>query len=314
MQRPITGPSLLVNLACTAFSWESLRHLFFWLKRRYPAYDSTAWRLTVQSLLSLGFELGATVAFTWLDNWLVPARAASSFATGYLANLAYSLPITLLVISLYESVYFFRAWRRSCLRAACLGKAHTRSQVAALRQQVDPHFLFNTLSALSALVGDNAPAQEFIDELARVYRYLLAQRDQPLVTVATEMAFVESYLYLHRIRHQEGMQVVSHLSAEALHRYVPPLAIQLLLENALKHNVASARRPLRIELREEAGHLLVTNNVQPKTTLHLSPGVGLRNLQQQFRLLAGRAVRVQASAARFTVHLPLLDCHAHPLA
>lgn len=132
-----------------------------------------------------------------------------------------------------------------------------------------------------------------------MYRYVLTRRDQATVTLGKEMAFVDSYVYLNRIRHEQAAQVTSHL---------PPLAIQMLVENALKHNAANLQRPLRIELRAEAGYVSVSNNVQPKTKLARGEGVGLRNLQQQFQLLAGRGeVLVQPGPAQFAVKLPLLS-------
>jgi sensor histidine kinase YesM len=300
--------SLLFSLFCTAISWEGNRQLFFFLRRRYPNYESTAFRLVLQVWGSLAYMLMMNAVFAVTRNLLPFPRLP--FREGYSNCLVYSLTATLLVMTIYESAYFFGEWKRYYLRAAQLEKDRAVSQLAALKQQVDPHFLFNTLNALAALVGDNAPAQEFIDELASVYRYVLTRRDLPTVTVAEEMAFVESYMYLNRIRHQDAVRVVSHLPAEVLQRHVPPLSIQMLVENALKHNAASVPRPLCIELRAEADYLSVTNNVQPKTTLARGPGLGLRNLQEQFQLLAGREVLVQPGVGQFAVQLPLLAAHA----
>jgi hypothetical protein len=300
-----TGEALLFSLFCVVVCWETDRQIMFALRRRYPDYRSTLRRLSMQGLLVLGNTLAWGLGLSVLHNWLLTPHM--SFAEAYPHCLACALPATGVVLLVYESAYFFGEWKRYYLRAASLEKERAVSQLAALKQQVDPHFLFNTLNTLAALVGDNAPAQEFLDELASVYRYVLSRRDQATVTVAEEMAFVESYVYLNRIRHQEAVRVSSQLPADILQRRVPPLSIQMLVENAIKHNAASLQRPLHIELRADQDFVSVSNNVQPKTTLSRSEGLGLRNLQEQFQLLAGCEIQVQPGPARFAVKLPLLS-------
>ncbi|MCC3160470.1 histidine kinase [Hymenobacter sp. 15J16-1T3B] len=289
---------------CTAVCWEGDRQIMFALRRRYPNYQSTLIRLSLQALLILAYTLLVNVGMAAVRSWVFMPEL--QYGQSYASCLLHSLPATAIVLLIYESVYFFQEWKRYYLRTAWLEKERAVSQLAALKQQVDPHFLFNTLNTLAALVGDNEPAQEFLDELANVYRYVLSRRDQATVTLAEEMAFVESYVYLNKIRHQEAVQVLSQLPAAVLQQHVPPLSVQMLVENAIKHNAASPQRPLRIELCEAAGYVQVSNNVQPKTQLARGARLGLRNLQEQFQLLAGREVLVEQDAGRFAVKLPLL--------
>ena len=307
---PHTWQALLFSLFCVVICWETDRQIMFSLRRRYPDYRSTLRRLSLQGLLVLANTLALGVVFAVLHHqWLSPGM---SFRECYPHCLVHALPATGVVVLVYESAYFFGEWKRYYLRAAQLEKERAVSQLAALKQQVDPHFLFNTLNALAALVGDNEPAQEFLDELANVYRYVLQRRDQATVSVAEEMAFVESYVYLNRIRHQEAVRVSNHLPAAVLTRRLPPLAIQMLVENAIKHNAASPQRPLHIELHADADCVYVRNNVQPKTKLNRGEGLGLRNLQEQFQLLAGCAIEVQATPTQFAVSLPLLTHASRP--
>ncbi|MBD2768145.1 histidine kinase [Hymenobacter sp. BT664] len=301
--------SLLLSLVCTTICWEGNRGILFALRRRFPDFESTTRRLSWQVGACLLYTATAAVLFAGLHYVFEPAFLPPVLE-GYWHCLLLALIPTAIVMAIYESTYFFGEWKRYYLRAAWLETERAESQLAALKQQVDPHFLFNTLNTLAALVGDNPPAQAYLDELANVYRYVLTRRDQTTVTIAEEMAFVESYVYLNRIRYEHAVEVDNHLPAEVLQRRVPPLAIQMLVENALKHNAASPQRPLRIELRAEEGYVSVTNNVQPKTKLARGEGVGLRNLQQQFQLLAGREMLIQSGPAQFAVKLPLLNPHA----
>ena len=299
-----TWEALVFNLFCVVVCWETDRQIMFALRRRYPNYRSTLLRLSLQALLVLANTLLLAPGLSVLHNWLLTPHM--SFIEAYPRCLSCALPATGVVLLVYESAYFFGEWKRYYLRAAQLEKERAVSQLAALKQQVNPHFLFNTLNTLAALVGDNEPAQDFLDELASVYRYVLQRRDQATVSLAEEMAFVESYVYLNRIRHQDAVRVTSHLPAELLTRRVPPLALQMLVENAIKHNAASPQRPLHIELRAEADCVRVRNNVQPKTTLARGEGLGLRNLQEQFQLLASCAIQVQPGPTHFAVSIPLL--------
>ena len=300
-------PHLLFSLFCTICCWEGNRQIFFAMRRAYPSYEMTTTRLIRQGLSCLSYTLTLNLAFALLGSWLL--LPVESFWQAYQSCLVCSLTATVVVMAIYESAYFFAEWKRYYLRAAWLEKERAVSQLAALKQQVDPHFLFNGLNTLAALVGDNVPAQEFLDEMASVYRYVLSRKDQPTVTVAEEMAFVESYVYLNKIRHENAVRVSNHLPPAVLQRHVPPLSIQMLVENAIKHNVASTRHPLHIELREEGGYVSVSNNVQPKTKLAKGEQLGLRNLQEQFRLLAGLDVLVRRGATLFEVKLPLLTAH-----
>ncbi|GAA4492662.1 hypothetical protein GCM10023172_00130 [Hymenobacter ginsengisoli] len=210
------------------------------------------------------------------------------------------------MLSVYGSGYFFYEWRKTFIRSAELEREGAISQLEALKQQVDPHFLFNSLNTMAALIGDNAPAQDFLGSLASVYRYVLLSKDHSTVPLSQEMTFAEEYLYLNRIRFGEGIQVSRDIAPAALRRHVPPLAVQLLLENALKHNAFDRDAPLRICIRAGEDVLRVTNNVQPKTMLESSTRQGLRNLVNRFRLLTDRPVDIVHGDDEFAVTLPLL--------
>lgn len=189
-----------------------------------------------------------------------------------------------------------------------------RAEVRALQTQLNPHFLFNSLNTLvSEIDYDPEEAKEFTIGLANAYRYILQKQDKPLVTVYEELGFLKTYINLNRIR------VGDSLSYECVYpdrsnldflqyRFLPSLSLQLLAENALKHNVVSAIKPLKISIRfsEDLHYLIVRNNINPKKSVH-SLGKGLKNLSERYRLLSGENIVVERSADEFTVKLPMLD-------
>jgi hypothetical protein len=188
-----------------------------------------------------------------------------------------------------------------------LKQEQLQARYDSLKQQLSPHFLFNSLSTLSGLIYDEpAAAEQFLDEMAQVYRYLLRHGEQVAVPLREEMAFVRSYTYLLQMRFGEAMQLKIDLPEEVLDRQLPPLALQLLVENAVKHNTVSARRPLTITIDLAApDQLRVCNPRYPRLTAESSSGTGLRNLTNRIRLLNQQHLLVEQSDHEFCVMLPL---------
>jgi len=263
-----------------------------------------------------------TVAVSLLASLLVILVVTTAFRVGYFHKSFWSiswkafvvpLGITLVVSLFMHSRSFLLSWREVSVRAQRLEKENAQAQADSLRRQLDPHFLFNSLNALTSLVEENDPARasRFIRQLSQVYRYVLDSQDQEVVTLAEEMKFGEAYLFLQRTRLGEGLQVTPPPPAAALESWlVPPLALQLLLENALKHNATSQRDPLRIriELDEAARTLTVRNSRQARRLAEgESMGVGLKNLQARYAFLTPRPVLIEASETEFAVTLPLLE-------
>jgi LytS/YehU family sensor histidine kinase len=235
---------------------------------------------------------------------LAPARL--------LTQIEFNLIPTLVVVLLYESLHFFGQWEHNVRRAEQLTRAGVQSQLEALQNQLDPHFLFNSLNTLAALIDEaNAPAQNFVEQLADVYRYVLLSRDKATVPLAEELAFVETYVALQKTRFRDNLRVSSFIPSYLHERHVAPLSVQLLVENALKHNVVSREHPLEVSITTEAEgtYLRVQNTFRPRAA-GLSPGtgLGLQNTVHRYELLqAPRPVRIEPAEATFAVYLPLLS-------
>ncbi len=207
--------------------------------------------------------------------------------------------------------YMWLHEERDALRllSARLEKESVELQYKALKSQVNPHFLFNSLNVLSALIyQDVAQADAYIKEFARMFRYVLEMNDEPVVTVRQELAFLRSYVFMQQIRFGASLRVELHVAAEALDALIPPLSLQLLAENALKHNTVSKAAPLTLHLTTDGAHLVLTNNYQPRldTAPGASTGVGLRNLREKYRLISGTEPSFAISGAHYIARLPLI--------
>ena len=296
----------VIGLVFTATIWEGNRAVFLLMRRLLPRYDQTLRRLVLQTLSSAAFTFGATFVVTKTFELLLGQAVCP--AGGYWLKATVNLLPTFVVTSFYESAYFFGEWKRNLQRSEALARASIQGELEALQRQLDPHFLFNSLNTLSALIDHtNAEAQAFVEQLADVYRYVLLSRDRPTVTLAEELKFVAAYVALHKTRFRDDLQVEHALSAAALGgASVAPLSVQMLIENALKHNEVSAENPLHVRLSAADGYVSVANNVQLKTGLVASTKVGLHNIINRYRLLTERPVQVLNEGGFFTVRLPLL--------
>jgi hypothetical protein len=285
------------------------RELWRRLQHRYPQVSQTRQRLLWLAVSSVVYTSLATVAVT-LSLGLVPGGATTSLRA-LLLIVAINLVPTLVALLVYESRHSYQQWEENQHRADQLARAQTQAQLDALAQQLDPHFLFNSLNTLAALIEPaNEPAQHYVEGLADVYRYVLLSRERPTVPLAEELVFVQTYVALQKVRFRDNVQVQYDLPPAALGRYVAPLSVQVLVENALKHNEASQARPLHLRLvADPTGTTLRVENIWQPRAAGLAPGTGtgLANVRQRYALLgAPTPVVVEQAAGLFTVTLPLL--------
>lgn len=202
-------------------------------------------------------------------------------------------------------LHILMATQQSQVENERLKKENLQARLDSLRQQISPHFLFNTLSTLSSMTNE-IKVKEFISELSNVYRYLLQVRQSDLVSVQEEITFVESYLYILSERFENALKIKIDITDEARKSRLPPLALQMLVENALKHNVASSVKPLFLEILNGNGFLVVRNNFQPKQSREPASGHGLPNIRERYLLLANASIEIEQGENYFSVKLPIL--------
>lgn len=289
---------ILVSSACRW--WRQVMH------RRFEKLEDWWKRLifSILGYLSFHFVLISSLYFLLIKLQLFEfGPTQERFHLVVVANFS-----TLLIITtFYEGITFFEKWKGAIIEAEELEKLSLESQFRSLQSQLNPHFLFNSFNVLSSLIGESpARAERFVDELSNVYRYLLRSNEQELATVADELRFIRSFAHLLETRHDKGISLNINVLKEKLDKKLPALALQVLVENAVKHNEISPEKPLKIEIGEEGSTLFVRNNIQGKSTKPLSNRVGLDNLQQRYKLLGVEGFGVRQHGQFFIVALPMV--------
>lgn len=216
--------------------------------------------------------------------------------------------ISVVVTSIFYVAYYYRNKQQNIVTEQKIIAGTASAKFDALKNQLDPHFLFNSLNVLTSLIEENPEAAtRFTTTLSKVYRYVLEQKSKELVTLEEELKFAELYMSLLAVRFEESIIYTppSHLTDPQAK--VVPLSLQLLLENAVKHNQVMPSKKLYISISEENGSLIVTNNMQPKQVLKESTGIGLRNIRDRYALLTKRLVIIQENRKEFSVAIPILS-------
>lgn len=220
---------------------------------------------------------------------------------------AISLLITIVISVFFHAVYFYRSLQDRKVKEQKIIAGTASAKFDALKNQLDPHFLFNSLNVLTSLIEeDTDQAQKFTTSLSKVYRYVLEQKNKDLVSVDEELQFAKTYVRLLKMRFEDSIVFEIPQQSSDPEAKIVPLSLQLLLENAVKHNVVTPTKPLRIQVFEKDGMLVVTNNLQEKQVVKKSSGVGLRNIQQRYGILTDREVGIAKTGRNFSVQLPML--------
>jgi LytS/YehU family sensor histidine kinase len=206
----------------------------------------------------------------------------------------------------YMVNYAITAQNKMLKERSKANEAQYRYQI--LKRQVNPHFLFNSLNALDCLVCEEKTEQAstYIHKLAGVYRYMIKSEEEQMVTLGDELQFVEKYIDLMKVRFPDGLQVHIDIPIELMTKFILPCSLQLLIENATKHNVISAANPLVITIKSERNNIIVTNNISPKVTQVSSTGLGQKYIRQQYLNLCGKEIAISQNDTEYTVVLPLI--------
>ncbi|WP_144266277.1 sensor histidine kinase [Pontibacter ummariensis] len=312
---PFSWPALLENLLLTLLMavtiWEATRAVVVYFNKRHPLHYISGHRFAKEALFvilanTLVYAL-TLLLFFFTDPESEPHAVYLFF--GFLDRFLYGI----LVAAFYELLLFIEAWRTATKEAEELKKVNLMVQLESLKNQVKPHFLFNSLNTLTGLVEkDPSQAVKFIAELSKVYRYLLQSNEKELIALSQELQFTEAYFYLLQTRFGQGISLQIAITESAESYLIPPLTLQMLVENAVKHNQVSARKPLHIKLSLEDGEWLrVENNYQPKRNPAPSNGMGLSNIASKYRLLSQPEVIIRSDENSFRVKVPLIKPVSH---
>lgn len=292
----------------TALYWFVFREIHFFFIRKYPGYQLLMKRFMVMiPTLILSFIFVKLVMVFTIDKafheWLAKDNIPHE-----LTEIISSFLLLTLIITIYESKYLAHQLRLSQLEKEQLVKENISSQLEGLRNQVNPHFLFNSLNTLSSIISeDQEKAIRFVSKMSKVYRYILEIKDKKVVSLREEFDFLESYTFLLKERFGENIQISINIPEAQMDNYIVPLSLQILFENAIKHNVISKMHPLVLEVYvNEEQKLVVKNNFQKKNVIETSTKVGLQNIKNRYRFFTDTPVEIISTLQHFIVMLPLL--------
>ena len=296
--------ALVAGIIC----WQIARYVMLCIQQRYPGLANTRRRL-----LWLLAVLPVLVNFAWLMRHTVRFLIDGQFlyftsAVELSRIIGMQVFYHFIYFIIYEGGYILHQWQRATVETSDLEKMSLQSQLTSLQSQVNPHFLFNSLNSLSSLIYENPrQADEFLDELTSVFRYLLQAGERRLVPLGEEMAFIHAYFHLLKTRYQAGIQTDIAVDESLYHCLIPPLTLQILVENAVRYNVMLPDQPLRIRIATTPDHWLrVENALQRKKLRVATTGAGLTDLVAKYRLLGQEAVQVDEGNGWFIVSVPLL--------
>jgi len=290
-----------------AISW--YLHISYdnWVEKKYPAFSQSRQRILLKVLVAFFVMppsiLGILLVYHHfhilgyqLDNWDI----VKGLLVGFSVNLVFE--------TLYEADFMLARYKESVAEKETLQELSVKDEFDSLKNQVNPHFLFNCFNTLSSLIAVDRPrAERFLDELSKVYRYLLRKNEDGVGTLESEIRFIESYYQLLRTRHGDAVQLNIEIDKRYNSYLLPSLTLQLLVENVVKHNVLSKNKPLVIDIfTAAANQLVVNNNLQRRTVQAPSNRVGLDNIRAKYELLKQPGFRVMEDGKNFTVVLPLI--------
>ena len=216
--------------------------------------------------------------------------------------------INIIFVSVMEGILFYRRWRIESIKAEQLEKDNAIARYEALKNQVNPHFLFNNLNVLSSLINQEPLiAEKFVQEFSKIYRYVLDTSDKIVVELSDELNFIDSYLFLIKIRYREGISYEIQINPDSIHKYLIPLGLQILVENCIKHNIISQRTPISILIYDENGYIFVENNINKKEVSDKKEQLGLKNIYSRYSYLSDKKPTFKIENEKFIAKLPLIE-------
>jgi len=300
------GIGFLWAFSISITQWGGLQLVNGYIDQKISWIETPVKKVFVQILSFLCYSIGAFILIQFFNYYIWMDKMPSQSWGWIIQALPFTLLISLIISLIFTATGFFFAWKRSFQQAEKLKVEMLAYKYESLRNQINPHFLFNSLNVLSDLVyDDQALAVKFIRQLSDLFRYVLDSRDKELVPLREELDFIQSFTFLLKTRFEEKLKIDIDIQANP-EDYIVPMSLQLLIENAVKHNEVSEAFPLRISIRKTGDYLEVENNLQPKSVGDDSKQTGLKNITQQFAFFSEKPIKIITSDERYLVRVPIL--------
>lgn len=289
-----------------------------YLDSKFSWTDETRKRTIAAIVGTLVMNIALVYFCNYLNFIVIQGKNPEKFFNGEMNFINwFFINFAIMISAIGHARGFMAAWKNSTKKEVVEQKLIAKSanaQFESLKNQLDPHFLFNSLNVLDSLIEENpVKAQRFTNSMSKIYRYVLEQKDKELVSVEEEIDFAKTYCELLKTRFEDAVTFEFNISEEDKKGFVVPLSLQLLLENSIKHNFATSSKPLNIKIFTEKGNLIIENNLQTRELPNTSTGVGLANIVSRYNLLTERNVFVEKSEAFFRVKLPILTEKMNPM-
>jgi sensor histidine kinase YesM len=297
--------SLLSLLAGFLISYPDLIVIQY-MNKIAPWDKSIIKRVPIQLGLTVIIAAIISTVITLFANW-ISVYTDHDIASILRINALIYVVVNIIVMAIFEGWILYNERAQAKHIADILQTELSQIKFEVLKSQINPHFLFNSLNVLSGLINkDVNKAQQFIDEFSMIYRYVLETIEQPVAALGKELEFMRSYLFLQQIRYGKNLTYSVNITAGLMDLFLPPLSLQVVLENAMKHNIINESKPLHIEISDEALTLIIKNNIQPKISKGLSTGLGLKNLTRRYALISNLKPEFKVETNHYTARLPLI--------
>ena len=298
--------SFLYTIFIAFAIWEGNRYLLFSMRSYFDWYKKPVRKIIVL-LFGISFYT-VPVSVLLLTGWYhIFLKSGVNWQVVFTASLIIMICV-IFITHVYETVFLVKESENEMLRAEQLERARAEAELEALKNQIDPHFIFNSLNTLSYLIEEKpAKAKLFNDSLADVYRYILQNKARGLVLLQEEINFLKDYFSLLKIRFEDALQLQFDIDEALFDQHlIPPISLQVLMENAIKHNEFSDDNPLVIEISFNGGALIFYNEVRKKILRRPSSKIGLQNLNERYKLITGNTITIEETAKKFSIVLPVL--------
>jgi len=298
----------LTSIIITAILWEGNLRIDHWMNSHFPWERKPLKRVFIHLPVCLIFSSfvihTAMVAFNKFVCEL-PDSTKESFKA---IAIVIGLMVSIILLTVEICIQFFYRWKNSLIEIEKYKTESAQAQLQNLKNQINPHFLFNNMSVLSSLVyKDQDKAVDFINQLSKVYRYLLDNKDSELVSLEEELIFIRSYNYLLQIRFDTNIKFEMDIEENASKQLLPPMALQILIENVIKHNEVSSEFPLTVKIKANRETLEVINNLQLRLNKEPSSKTGLKNIRERYQYFTDRQIEIIEDLKTYIVKIPLLN-------
>jgi len=300
------GVCALIGLLYVSAYWLLTRTFLIYYHKKYDDYQFTPGRLlfVIFWMLVIFFVVKFVLGFAMHSFY--PA-IHDLLQKDHLTELLTTAILMAGMFFLYEGIYYFNKSKLIEIEKNKLERLTAEQKLSTLKNQVNPHFLFNSLNTLVTIIPDEPElAIKFVQELSKSYRKILEVRDEKLITLSKELESLESYIYLLKTRFHQKLEITNTLDKSVMNQFILPLSLQILIENAVKHNITSAKKPLRIKIYNQENFVVIENNLQRKDQNYGSTKLGLANIKSRYQLLINRNIVIEESKESFKVKLPII--------